>query len=180
MPFLQSLKQVSDLCQGPPNARNHLAVRTEVKINSRLSPAILRDGAQHSPSRKWEEQSEEQGHYVLCGWAKGGMLSTSQGPTSSQKKWRVVLGYCWKKQNFLEGGGGAERKKRNGKTWSVGKCFMTKYEFYPSTSMREPWAFLRGETKTQAEAEKVQAGTVKASPRTFEMVWWLACGSFYM
>lgn len=42
MPYMQSLKQVSDLCQGPPRARNHLAVRIEVKINSRLSPAILR------------------------------------------------------------------------------------------------------------------------------------------
>lgn len=46
--------------------------------------------------------------------------------------------------------------------------------------MSEFLAFLREETKTQAEAEKVQAGIVKASPHTFEMVWWLACVSFYM
>lgn len=91
---MQSLKQVSDLCQGTPNARNHLAGRTEVKINSRLSPAILGGGAHRFPSRKWEEQSEERGRYILCGWAKGGMLSVSQGPTSSQKKGRLVLGYC--------------------------------------------------------------------------------------
>lgn len=46
--------------------------------------------------------------------------------------------------------------------------------------MSEFLAFLRGETKTQAEAEKVQAGIVKASPHTSEMVWWLVCVSFYM
>lgn len=50
---------------------------------------------------------------------------------------------------------------------------MTKYEFYPSTSMQfmsEFLAFLKGKTKTQAEAEKVQAGIVKAFPSTSEMV----------
>lgn len=116
MPYMQSLKQVNDLCQGPPNARNHLAVRTEVKINSRVSPAILRDGAHRFPSRKWEEQSKEQGHYVLSGGQREGSSLCPRALPVLKRSEGLYWVTAEKKQNFLEQGGGAKRKKQNGKT----------------------------------------------------------------
>lgn len=96
-------------------------------------------------------------------------------------------GLCWftaeKDITFCKGVRGQRGKNRMAKCDLLANVLwlsMSSILLLPCSPMSEFLAFLRGETKTKAEAEKVQAGIVKASPHTFEMVWWLACLSFYM
>ena len=72
----------ADLCQGQSNVINHLTVRTKVKINYKTQLIRLSGTVQIAfpVGNEWNgvRSIAEWGHHILCGWVKGGMLSTSQ------------------------------------------------------------------------------------------------------